>query len=401
MTNSLTGTKSWSELSVIHRLTVAALILFYLFDAANKVLLTYHFPFTRASIFIRVVFEMIFLFIILRYINNFRLLFIITTLCFFFFFFVGQIYFSSEVDYKYNLGENIIIFNKYFYIFIIYFAIYKLKEYPLKFNQCINVLENIFVINSIAILVGFYTGLEFLKSYVGMDYRHGYMGFIPAQNEATLFYFIAVSFAYYKKFVLGVNTSKFYLIVVPAMLLGTKGIYVYFILLILFHFFFYANYITKVIMTLLSTIGIVKCIDYITSEEGRANLYFFFASLEKKGLLSMLLSGRDDFVNTKIVAVLDKWNLFNYFFGGQDQNLFLIEMDFFDLFLFFGLFGGLIYILFYFNTLFRVKKIYPFYVFFIGSFLILAFLGGHFFASAVNSLYLCLVGMYFYVSKTV
>ncbi len=401
MNNPLIHTKNWNskEPNVIYGLTISALILFYLFDGANKILVTYNFPFTRASIIIRVVYELIFLFVIIRYINNFRIFFLVTTLCFFFCFVTGQIVFSNAVAYTYDLTENIIIFNKYFFIFIIYFSIYKLKNYPLKLNHCINVLENIFVINSIAILVGVVTGLEFLKSYVGMDYRYGYMGLIPAQNEATLFYFIAVSFAYYKRFELGIRSKKFYLIVIPAMLLGTKGIYVFFILLLLFHFIYYATNLTRILTLIVASIGIIKIIEFVTSEKGRALLYFFYDSIEKKGWLSMLLTGRDDSVNTDVVAVVDKWNIFNYLFGGQDQNLFLTEMDIFDVFLFFGIMGSLVYLLLIFNTLFQVKAIYPFYVFFVGCFFLLAFLGGHFFSSAVNSLYLCLVGIFFYVSR--
>ena len=169
----------------------------------------------------------------------------------------------------------------------------------------------------------------------------------------------------------------------------------------MFHLFYYANNITRILTILLVAVGFVKLVEYATSDKGRTALLFFYDAIEKHGWLSMLLSGRDDYVNTKVVAVINSWNIINYLFGGQDQNRFCIEMDFFDLFLFFGIIGSIFYLLLMFNTIFQVKKVYPFFLFFISCFFLLAFLGGHFFSSAVNSIYLCLVGMFFYVSHSI
>ncbi|HZY80883.1 MAG TPA: hypothetical protein VFE50_15270, partial [Cyclobacteriaceae bacterium] len=97
--------------------------------------------------------------------------------------------------------------------------------------------------------------------------------------------------------------------------------------------------------------------------------------------------------------VLSHWTFVNYLFGGEDPMNFLVEMDFFDLFLFMGLVGFVIYFVLLFSTVFRFNKKQPFHLFFVTIYLTLAFLGGHFFSSVINAVYLCLICMFFYVNS--
>ena len=138
---------------------------------------------------------------------------------------------------------------------------------------------------------------------------------------------------------------------------------------------------------------------YLTTDHSKWALNYFVSKAESNGLIYVLLSGRTLYLTQVTSEIIDKWTVFNYFVGGQDQSKFMIEMDFFDLFLFLGLIGGVVYLILYFTTIFKFKLSKPFNLFFTFTFFLLAFLGGHFFASAINALYLCLISMYFYITQ--
>lgn len=376
------------ETTLLYFITILALPSFFVFDAANKILITYSFSFYRASIFIRTFFELVFIFITLAYFNRKRREVLMIIFMLWITFATGQILLTSHVDYPYSPLESVITFNKYLFVFVVYAAIYKLKDDQRKLWKCITALEYIFITNSIAVFIGLLTGWDFLKTYIRADYRYGYMGLIPAPNEATLFYLLAVSLAYYKRFILQKKSISFIIILSGALLIGTKGIYVFLILLLIFHLVFRAK--RKIWLLALAAFAAARFVHFAQSYDGRVFLAYFYNEASRREWLSMLLSGRDILLRTDFSAQIAYWTVPNYLFGGQDVSRFITEMDFFDCFLFFGLFGSLLYLLLFFITLFRFHHT-PFTVFFVASYLALAFAGGHFFNSALNGLYLCLV----------
>lgn len=300
--------------------------------------------------------------------------------------------------------ENINIFNKYMFVFIVYFALYRYQYFGDQFKRLMKILEFLFVSNSFLVIIGFLFNIELFSTYIKdniFTYRFGYSGLIPAQNEATMFLFIGICYFYYKYFVLKEihGKWKFYLILVSALLLGTKGIYIF----LLLFFLYYAlvnttprQRVTAVIIALFVSCGIFILLQ---TDWMKFYMHYFAWNLEEKGLLSTLLSGRNSFVEYKFFEILSYWTPVNFFIGGQDQTRYLIEMDIFDAFLFFGLVGMMILIALYFKTLFRFRLKNLFLLFFVFSFFLIAFFAGHFFTSALNALYLCLVTLYFYQTQ--
>jgi hypothetical protein len=385
-----------SEWSILYIATSSALILFFLFDGLTKVLSTYAVDFHRASLIIRTLYEVFFLILILSYFNRVRASLLLMLLSLFFVFLIGQLVMISRIGFYNAFWESIIVFNKYIFVFIVYGAICKLKEDPEKLKKCITVLEIIFIINSIAVLSGPLTQFEFLKTYINTDYRFGYMGFIMAQNEATLYYFLAVSLFYYKKFILKTPSKNFYVVLGAALLLGTKGIYAFLILLFLFHFIFKAK--SKIWLLLGVLFFGVQLIHFLQSDKGKILVGYFYNENAKSNWFSMLLSGRDQLLRDNFQAQLVDWSPINYLTGGQNVLRHSTELDFFDLLLFFGLVGTVIFLSLYFLTVFRFRATL-FTIFFVGCYFSLAFFGGHFFSSALNALYLCLICLYFYTSQ--
>lgn len=312
----------------------------------------------------------------------------------------GQALFAMGVSYDYNYFENISNFSKYLFVFVIYFSLYKLQDDPDRFESIIRLLEKLFLLNSIAVFIGFAFQIDFLRTYVGQSYRYGYSGFIPAQNEATLFFLLSASYFYYKRFIQKVGSAnKFYLVVLSCVLLGTKGIYVFLALLLLFHFLYHSALKTKLVSLVVVSILYFGVSWFLTTDSAKTLLNYFIFNAQRTDLLTMLLSSRNMSVISKVPEIFNNWSVLNYLIGGQDQVVFLMEMDFIDMFFFFGIIGSIIFLTMYLAILFRFNKMKPFNLFFVSSFFVLAFLAGHFFSSAVNALYLCLVSMYFYISQ--
>lgn len=389
------------EIDAIYFLTKSALYLFFIADACNKFLFLLHYPFYRTSIFFRSLYELLFLIVILLFINEVRLLFLKIFFILFALFICGQVLISFQVDYAYNYLENISNFNKYFFVFIIYFSIYKLTDYTEKFQKIIKLMEGIFLLNSIVTILGVIFQITLLRTYTDSDriYRYGYSGFIPAQNEATLFFFLSVSYFYYKHFILNLKSRRFLIVLLSSLVLGTKGIYLFLFLLLIFHFLYFSNLKAKII-SLFLMIGIfISGYLYLQTRHSQILLEYFISRKDKLGWFSMLVSSRDSFIITKGVTITGNWNIINYFIGGQDQTKLAIEMDFIDLFFFLGIIGSVVFFMLYLSTLFKFNILKPFYFFFVLTFFFLAFFGGHFFASAVNALYVCLISMYFHHSQ--
>lgn len=387
------------EIDIVYWLCMSALCIFFISDACNKLLFYLHYDFYRVSIFFRSIYEILFFLVIILFLNRVRLMFLKIFFFFFTLFIFGQILFSSNLFYKYNFIENIFIFNKYYFVFIIYFSIYKLQNHADKFQRIIKLLENIFLLNSAAVIIGFLFQINFLRSYLEQSYRYGYSGFIPAQNEATYFFFVAISYFYYKHFILNLRSQRFLLVVLSSFLLGTKGIYLFLCMLLIFHFLNHSSVKSKRITFIGALFLFLGSLWYLETDYAKVLLGYFISKGDSVGWFNMVMSGRNTLITTKGAEVIDNWSIINYFIGGQDQTTFLIEMDFFDLFFFLGIIGGFMYLAFYFFTLFKFRISKPFNFFFVFSFFLLAFLGGHFFSSAINALYICLISLFLYSTQ--
>jgi hypothetical protein len=387
-----------NELPVVNIVTRSALYVFFISDATNKMLLYFQYDINRVAIVFRAIYEIIFIALILIYLNKARLTFIKVFFSLFVLFFLGQVMFSSRFNVEYNYIENVLIFNKYFFVFIIYYAIHKL-QYSYRLIENISLLERIFIFNSICVVVGVLFSVELFRTYIDQSYRYGYSGFIPAQNEATLFFIIGISYFYYKKYVLDLKSKGFWWVVSSALLVGTKGIYFFIILLIIYHFLSNSGVKTKLLSAIFLAVASLAFSFFLKTETAQTLLGYFIVKAEQGGITDMLLSGRLASLIDKSQIIIGNWNIFNYLFGGQDQNRFAVEMDFLDLFFFFGVVGSIIYLTLYFYTLFKLQRNNTFQFFFIFSFFVLAFFGGHFFFSTTNALYLCLFSMYLISSQ--
>jgi hypothetical protein len=387
------------ESTIIYVLTVSALWIFFFADFCNKLLIHLHFDFVRISIFPRALYEFLFFAVILTFINKTRSAFLIILAVMFVFFLIGQTIFSLHIDYPYNFTENLFIFNKYFFLFVVYFGIYKLQDNPELFARVIRIMEKLFLLNAYLALVGVVFGIDIFRTYIHQSYRFGYSGVFWVQNESTIFYYCAILYFYYKRFILKIKSKGIFVVLLASVFLGTKGIYLFMALLLLFHFAYHSSLKTKIYSFIIMISVYWLTVWFMKSEQAKVLLAYFVSKMNKEGVWYMLFSGRTRYLGEINDKILSFWTPLNYIFGGQDQSRFMVEMDLFDLFLFFGISGFIVYFILIFSSIFRLRLTRPFNLFFFFSYMLLAFFGGHFFSSVITALYLCLISMYFYSTQ--
>ncbi|MBX2962031.1 MAG: hypothetical protein KF687_05930 [Cyclobacteriaceae bacterium] len=390
-----------SESTLVNKISTTALIFFFIADFGNKLLIHLQYDFSRFSIIPRAIYELFFLTIILLFPNKERVTFLIVFVTVFVTFLIGQIVFAANIQYDYNFRENLLMFNKYFFVFIIYYGVYKARDNLKEFSRAIRLMEVVFVVNSLLAIVGFIFSIDLFRTYINQPYRYGYSGALWVQNEASIFYFLALAYFYYKRFILGMPSKRFYVVLLGSLLLGTKMIYVFHLALITFHFIYHSNVRTKIYSMFIIVGSYFSFLSFIQTQSGKLVLSYFEDKVRSGGFWYMFSSGRTHYLSSVKPEVLDYWSVVNLFFGGQDQTKFMTEMDFLDLFLFMGLFGSVVYLILLYKTIFRFKLLSSFNLFFVASYMVLAFASGHFFSSVINALYLCLISLFLYNSQKV
>lgn len=369
---------------------VTTLVALFISDTLNKYTYVNFQSEDSISAVVRAIFEVIFILLLLFQLNKSNFYLVLSIFLLFLSFTFGHLYFfKGELERLVFLG-NFKVFNKYIFIFILYPPLkFLANRSPLLFNKVVSIFYFILLINSLLIFVGFFLDITLLRSYPFKSYRFGFSGVIPKINEATLFYFIAISFIYYKRYIQKIKSHKDYIILLAPLLLGAKGIYLFILLLLFYHIFSKKNKILSFLAVSISSVG---AIFYFFKSPDKLN--YFIQQAQSMGFFSMLLSGRDNILHEYSGELLERWGIINYFFGGQDQTYRMFEMDFFDLFFFFGIVGSSFYLFLLFQTIFNLQLKKSFNLFLVITYFILAFLGGHFFASAINAFYLCILTLF-------
>lgn len=348
---------------------------------------------SSVSVYVRLLFELLCFMLILSNLRRKTVVALLWMLLFIALVLFGNLVFVVHNDYDYDWIYHIKLLNKYIFAMIIYMAITPLRD-SAHLKQPLIAFRNIVFINSLLILLGLFTNLTYFKSYHTAIDRFGFNGLSPSINETTLFYIIGVSFLYQIKNTSKFNKFAFWFVIATTLLLGAKGFYLYLILLFLYVLIYKISWLYKLPIILF----FLFCIGFIAYQ-----LFFVYPFLVEKfiqiynnrGLLSTLLSERDMLFEWRFGENIKLWTFLNYLFGGYDQRVFIIEMDFVDIFLFFGTIGSLIYLYLNFFLLFSFPKKTSFIVFFVLVYFFQAALSGHFFYSATNSLYLVLICLFF------
>lgn len=313
-------------------------------------------------------------------------------------FLIGQYFLSLKYE-QIDFIENANTLFKYLFPLIYFLLVLDILKLNVPPKVLYSTYKKIISLNTILLLAGFVLGISFLSTYKG-PWRFGYDGLIFAQNEATFVFVLAITIVYYRKFYLKKNEIFFWIVFLPSLLVATKGLYLFIALLVLFHIFIRIPLIKIIpVLIALAISGYFlfsSAINKILLNSYQVFMYMY----NKGGLLYALLSGRDKYINSKLIPLFTEyWTFPNYFFGGQDVKEFYIEMGFIDLLLFFGIFGSLLYLYIFYKIFSIIPFEKKFKLFFGISFFLIVATAGHFFESGIAGVHFLFMLLIIYFSS--
>lgn len=177
--------------------------------------------------------------------------------------------------------------------------------------------------------------------------RFGYNGLLQKSITASYFYTAALYFFYLKyKYNPSVTYFLCFLfLVIGALILGTKVIFLSLFLLSIYIFFDQKLYLKKyfyivcgVLLFLMVTFQ--NSIKGFVSNQMSSMINFY----ENSDFITFISSFRNLIFKENYEFYVQKWNFYNYLFGGKFPNYKLFEMSVFDLVIMFGFIGGIYFI---------------------------------------------------------
>jgi hypothetical protein len=359
-----------------------AFVIFYFSDGISKILFRSGSGFYRFGPIVKGLFEIIILIYSIITINRAKANILATLGILTGVFLTGQFFLSLNFQ-EINFAENFNTLFKYLFPFIFFLLAVDILKFQKQSNKLLLIYKWIIGLNATLIIYGFITNNKFLSTYNNI-YRFGYDGLIFAQNEASFIFIFALTIVYYRRFYLGIKEYFFWIVLIPSFFVATKAVYLYIVLLLIFHIF--QKVALKNILIFAGAVIVSgylifsKLINEIVENSWAVFMYMY----NKGGLWNALLSGRNMFINEKLIPLItETWLLPNFVFGGQDVTAHYIEMGFIDLFLFFGMLGSIVYLFVFYKIFNIIAYSLRFKIFFGLSLFIIITTAGHFFESGI------------------
>ena len=293
---------------------------------------------------------------------------VLTSFIFFIFFCIGQCFITHPFSFN-----ALIVFSKLiFTIFLI--SLIEASECSGKINQFfIPTFEWILFLNSLFILFSFFLDFQPAKTYTGD--RFGFNGFFSSSSSGSYFYGIYILSFLMTPIQKQKNHFKSAVIFLSCFFIGTKFIFLT-LLFALLHFC-YSNFLIKYKRGIYYFLVISFVCTLFIITETDINIITLF---------SKLISYRDILCIQKTLPyVKNNWGFINYLFGGVSNFDLRSQMELFDVFLFFGIVGGLFYFYSFYQRLLKNSKLTIILIFLSTGFLI----SGNFFSNSIVAFAIC------------
>jgi len=118
------------------------------------------------------------------------------------------------------------------------------------------------------------------------------------------------------------------------------------------------------------------------------------------GLVSSLMSYRDELLMERTLPFINEhWNIYNYLFGGVSDIATKSQMELFDIFFFFGIVGGIIYLYIYLKAFLTFKPTLAVKYMLLALFMFVLLAGNFFFYPSI-AIYLVILAEYLKSNET-
>lgn len=296
-----------------------------------------------------------------------------------------------------NLKSNLIFLGYACFLPILLIPFFSIDEQIT--NIGLKLLLTIFWLNIIFILIGLVFNVQEFQTYFYGD-RFGYKGLFARSTHVSYMFLFVLIYYYFNWQTHKIKREFFYFILVAilSIFVGTKRIYFGMALLAMFHIFYNKLYMKRIFYVVL--IGIVAFL--IVFRSSLYNIFvqpfdLFIEIYRDEGFLSSFSSFRSDLLIEYTQNLMkNHWTILNYVFGGGLFHLVRPEMDIIDSYLFFGVFGPIIYAFIFRKYLFNFKTKNPIISFYIILIIILAIFSSGIIFSADFAIPVILFSSYFY-----
>lgn len=298
-------------------------------------------------------------------------------------------YFKDEIDFS----SAVIILkesNKFIFPILLFLL---LKKSCLKTDYFDIIFKLIFFSSAIIVVLSFIFDISYFYTY--NSNRFGFKPPLATQNEITFFWMIGVTY-FGAKLLQKFEPFTFLIFIIvlfSAVILGTKGIFLFMVNSAIFLIFF----LLKISLFNKIAFGLIIALLFVFFLNVSGVLSFFFELQQNEGVLFALTSKRSELIIGKFIPLIESWNWHNYLIGGAFNGFPITEMDVLDLFLVSGLIGSIIYFYLLFNTLFKFLRGNKLGYFFASQYVLIGALAGHFYSSGINSLFFA--GLCFYLQQ--
>lgn len=269
-------------------------------------------------------------------------------------FFIGQFFLVKNSVFQNNfldevLRGDIYHLNKYIFIILFVSIIERYKNKAKLSKSIVKMVILILGINSLLVLYGFIFNYDLFQSFPGSK-RFGYSGLFLKSGESVLLYLLA-SIYFYIQYLNGKSILPVIYFVFIAILSGKKIAFLILPLFYIVHFCLQSKYKTHFRISGVLILSLILIFKRKIIEVLVEFFPFWESLLEEKGFWTVVFSTRDLNFSKTLDFISTYWTPVNYLFGGTNYNHLRIEIDPFDLFVFFGLIGSIVYLMF-------IKKYY-------------------------------------------
>ncbi|MAP54389.1 hypothetical protein [Altibacter sp.] len=333
------------RIKVLYYLFLATLIIFLFGDILRKLALNSHDDFVRYTAISKGLVLACYGGVLAYFFRIYRkeqrsryLLYAISILIFSFL--LSQAVINDTSEYLYRIRENLVYLSRFLFLPITFLIFSPLLKSEDKVNKLFRFFEILFFINCGLMVLGAIFDVHVFRTYISFK-RYGYMGIYNSNNQASFYFMFMIVVYYYKTFFLTYKPYKLIIAVACSLLLGTKKMYFFFPLLLAFDFFYFKRYVQKWFWVGLAGIIIIgiafyKAIGRFITEKFKVLVDIY----HEQGLITSITSTRNiELANTISEVIVPKWSFLNYLVGGSEFYNHRPEMEFFDIYFFFGIVG--------------------------------------------------------------
>jgi hypothetical protein len=354
-----------------------------LVDLLSGLLLTLQVPFARIGLFVKGLVFVLVLIICLTQLRQKTFYSVYMSIVILLVFWVTGFLASYFNNPSFDPIESLVVLNRYFFFLVMSLAFLAWSKRDSFEKECKGIFETFFVINNAFIFIGFFFKIKMLSTYdpygeYGDEWRFGYKGLIWGQNAVAAIYTLGVAYFFREAF--KYNQSKTMMLVttcIASILVGTKATLL--TLLLIGGYYLYKYRVKTLVLLVLPSLAVMLYFIILYWQVLQDKyLSFLVEKYQTMDFYSFLTSGRLDYLVRVKTHISEHWGVINFITG---DAISYIEMDFFDLYFYFGL-SSLLYLYLYFKIFFiRDASGNNKYVFLV--WMSMAFVAGHIINSAV------------------